>query len=182
MRAETTRHQQGASAIEFGLILPLLIALTYSIFVYSYTYVVAESINYAAQQGAEAAVQVDPALAAQSQSAYLAAVQQQAQIVAASVLSWLPEAQRQRALGANGSGVNVFPCPGSSGSSSGGTTTGAASNCPVGVTNGLPIVVTINFPLTGIFPAMTLPLVGRIPPLPDTLQGTGVTLLSSSGA
>jgi hypothetical protein len=65
MSAEERRgagKQSGASAVEFALVLPLLIALTYGTFVFSYLYIVHESINYAAQQGAEAAVAVDPSL------------------------------------------------------------------------------------------------------------------------
>jgi Flp pilus assembly protein TadG len=159
-------QQSGATAIEFAFVLPMLIALTYAIFVYSYVYVVYEAINYAAQQGAESAVAVDPAQG----TGYLSTVTTYAQTTAAGVLSWLPESQIASSVGDNGSKILVTQC-----SSSGG---GASTYCPVAPSGGVPIVVKINFPLTNLFPAMNLPGIGNVPPLPDAIVGVGVTLLS----
>ncbi|MGH8458645.1 MAG: TadE/TadG family type IV pilus assembly protein, partial [Nevskiales bacterium] len=59
MRAR--RSESGAAALEFAILLPLLLLLIYGLFVYSYMFVVQEAITFAAQEAAEAAVKVDPA-------------------------------------------------------------------------------------------------------------------------
>lgn len=163
------QRQSGASAVEFAFVLPLLIALTYSLFVYSYVFVVYESINYAAQQAAEATVAVDPF----DEDSYQANVQNYARTTAAGVLSWLPASQKAAAIGTNGSAIQVYPC------SPGG---GGGEHCPAGVTGGTPVVVKISFPLTSprLFPVMDLPGIGMIPPLPASLVGVGVALVSGS--
>lgn len=161
-RTESTlRRQSGATAVEFAFVLPLLLALTYAMFVYAYVYVVYESVNYAAQQGAESAVAVDPALGDE----YLGTIQTYAQTTALGVLSWLPEAQRSAMV------INVQPCNASGGG-------GVSPYCPSADTGGMPIVVHIDFPLADVFPVLDLPLVGNVPPLPASLVGVGVTLLS----
>ncbi|MDB5972398.1 MAG: pilus assembly protein [Hydrocarboniphaga sp.] len=166
-RAKLTQRQSGATAIEFAFVLPLLLALTYAMFVYSYVYVVFESINYAAQQGAESAVAVDPALG----NAYLDTVTLHAQATAASVLSWLPADQLSNSIGTNGSLIQVTQCF---------PTGGGGPHCPTTASGGTPIVVQINFPLLtpALFPTLTLPGIGPVPPLPAQLTGVGVTLLS----
>src|SRR5258708_37699419 len=54
------RTQRGAAAVEFAFVFPVLFLLIYGVIVYSYIFVLQESINYAAQQAAEAAVAVEP--------------------------------------------------------------------------------------------------------------------------
>lgn len=159
------KHQSGATAIEFAFVLPLLIALTYALFVYSYVYVVYESINFAAQQGAEAAVAVDPGV---DDVAGLITVR--AQTTIASVLDWLPESQRAASIGPNGSAVLVTFC-----SPSG----GGGQYCPAVETGATPVVVRINFPLLApnLFPVLELPLIGTVPPLPAAIVGVGVVLI-----
>ncbi|WP_428309803.1 TadE/TadG family type IV pilus assembly protein [Hydrocarboniphaga sp.] len=154
------QRQSGATAIEFAFVLPLLLALTYAMFVYAYVYVIYESINYAAQQGAESAVAVNPAL----DSTYLGSVQTYAQTTAQGVLSWLPESQRSQMV------IDVLPCNASGG--------GASPYCPSADSGGMPIVVQITFPISTIFAVLNLPGIGNVPPLPATLVGVGVTLLS----
>jgi len=164
-RLKLTRgRQSGATAIEFAFVLPMLLALTYAMFVYSYTYVVYESINYAAQQGAESAVAVDP-----DTDDYQAAVIAQVQTTVASVLSWMPASQRDASIGANGSSVQVDFC-GSSGSTS--------PYCPTTQVGGTALVVPIVFPILSLFSVMNLPGIGSVPPLPETIVGVGVVLLT----
>jgi hypothetical protein len=155
------QQQSGATAIEFAFVLPLLLALTYAMFVYAYVYVVYESLNYAAQQGAESAVAVNPAL----DEAYLGAVQTYAQSTARGVLSWLPEDQLSSLV------IDVLPCNVDGGG-------GSSPYCPLADSGGMPIVVQINFPLAKVFPVLKLPGIGNVPPLPTSLVGVGVTLLS----
>jgi len=167
VRAAVPTRQSGATAVEFALVLPLLIALTYSLFVYSYVFVVYESINYAAQQGAQSAVAVDPDI-----DDYFATVQTYAQTTVAGALSWMPAGQRANSIGEGGSAVQVLPC------SAGGS--GGSQYCPTAMTGGTPIVVQINFPLLApnLFPVLNLPGIGTVPPLPASLVGVGVTLLT----
>lgn len=155
------QRQSGATAIEFAFVLPLLLALTYAMFVYAYVYVIYESINYAAQQGAESAVAVNPAL----DSTYLGSVQTYAQTTAQGVLSWLPESQRSKMV------IEVLPCNASGGG-------GTSPYCPIADSGGMPIVVQITFPVSTIFAVLNLPGIGKVPPLPTSLVGVGVTLLS----
>ena len=159
-RPQVLQRQSGATAIEFAFVLPLLLALTYAMFVYAYVYVVYESINYAAQQGAESAVAVNPAL----DDAYLSSVQTYARTTALGVLSWLPTDQLSSLT------VDVLQCNVSGG--------GDSPYCPLADSGGMPIVVQINFPLAKLFPVLKLPVVGSVPPLPSSLLGVGVTLLS----
>lgn len=159
------RRQSGASAIEFAFVLPLLIALTYSLIVYSYSFVVYESLSYAAQQGAEAAVAVDPS----DTDAYQDNVTAYVRSTVAGVLGWMPQAQRNAAIGANGAGVQpVFCDPAGAGGS---------PYCPQTPTGGQPIVIKLQFPLTQFFPVLTMPGIGSIPPLPTTITGVGVAVL-----
>tara|TARA_R110000787_G_scaffold33475_33_gene87608 strand:- start:2193 stop:2693 length:501 start_codon:yes stop_codon:yes gene_type:complete len=52
--------QQGASAIEFAFIFPMLVGVTYVIIIYSFLFMINQSMRFAAQAGAEAAVAVEP--------------------------------------------------------------------------------------------------------------------------
>ena len=57
------RSARGAAAVEFAFVFPVLFLLIYGVIVYSYIFMLQESINYAAQQAAEAAVAVEPDIA-----------------------------------------------------------------------------------------------------------------------
>ena len=161
------RRQSGASAVEFALLLPLLITLTYSMFVYSYVFVIFESINHAAQQGAEAAVAVDPS----PDAGYEARLTSYARTMAAASLSWLPDRLKAGSIGPNGSLIEVVPCP------EGG---GGGGNCPDADVGGQAVAVTITFQLLSpaVLPVLTLPGIGTVPPLPASMKGVGVALVS----
>lgn len=146
------RGETGAAALEFAILLPLLLLLIYGMFVYSYMFVVQEAITFAAQEAAEAAVKVDPA---QDADDYDAAVRAEVVATATRVLGFLPPAQRARVLGSDGSGVII--------------TIGAS---PTGI--GGVVTVNLSFLFTGLFPAIPLPGLGSIPPMPATLVARGV--------
>ena len=59
--ARGLRRHGGAAAVEFAFIFPVLFMLTYGAVVYSYAYVLKQSLTFAAQEAAEAAVDIDPA-------------------------------------------------------------------------------------------------------------------------
>jgi len=144
------RRQRGASAVEFAFVFPILFLLVYGVIVYSYVYVLQQSITYSAQQSAEAAVAVNPVPQADLNSR----IAQRVRAVAAASLNWLPAGQRVRVIGASGEKVQVaFETIDSDQSV---------------------VRVTLEFDVPGLFPALDLPLVGSIPPLPDKLRAQAV--------
>ena len=92
-------RERGASAVEFALVFPVLFLLVYAVIVYSYIYVLQQSITYTAQRLAEAAVAVNPT----PSSDYTARIQTRIQQLAAQQLQWLP--QRNLVVGENGEKV-----------------------------------------------------------------------------
>lgn len=154
-------RQSGAAAIEFAFVFPLLLTLVYCVIVYGYLFVVLQSIEFAAHKGIEAAVAVDPA-------ATDAATQRQQQAVLAvnCSLQWLTGSCSSTVAG----GGRVVPqyslCSGT------GTT-----SCPSGY--GL---VTVTYKLNNggswLFPKLVdLPMVGTIPPMPETMVATAIAKL-----
>jgi Flp pilus assembly protein TadG len=146
------RGESGAAALEFAILLPLLLLMVYGIVVYSYMFIVQEAITFAAQEAAEAAVKVDPA---QDPADYEAAVRAEVLATAARVLDFLPPAQRERVLGSDGSKVLVSVGPSPSG------------------TGGV-VTVDLSFSFSGLFPQIPLPGLGSVPPMPGTLVARGV--------
>lgn len=142
--------QRGASAVEFAFVFPILFLLVYGVIVYSYVYVLQQSLTYSAQQSAEAAVAVNP-LPADDLNARIA---QRVRAVAVQSFAWLPADQRQRVLGASGEKVQVaFETIDSDESV---------------------VRVTLEFEVPGLFPVLELPLVGAVPPLPNRLRAQAI--------
>lgn len=109
-RVRVRALQSGASAVEFAIIFPLMAIMMYSTIVYSYVYVLQQSLNFAAQQGAQAAVAVIP-----SGNTYTQQVAQ-ATATAQYTLNWIPNAATLISYPANGpnclaapAGVTAFP-------------------------------------------------------------------------
>ena len=140
--------QRGAAAVEFAFVFPVLFLLIYGVIVYSYVFVLQESINYAAQQAAEAAVAVEPDAAG-----YDALATARARAMASRVLNWLPQSQQARVLGETGDKVEV-------------TFSNAA--------DGDVVQVRLRFALPGLFPVLNLPIVGEVPRLPPQLIAQAV--------
>lgn len=146
------RRQSGAAAVEFAFVFPILFLLIYGVIVYSYIFVLQESLTYAAQEAAEAAVKVAPDIDD-------ADAVREANVRATTVatLRWLPESQRARVLGSGGEKVQVEFCSAGSG------------NCPP---DSSAVTVTLTFDVTQpteLFPVLDLYIVGRVPPLPNAL-------------
>lgn len=150
MHARRSR-QRGATATEFALVFPLLFLLLYGMIVYAYIFLVNESITFVAQEAAEAAVAVEPDTAG-----YQALVTQRVRTTAVDLLGWMPAGQRDRVVGSAGERVQVqFEQSG-----------------------GQDVVrVELEFDLDGFFPTVSLPLVGRVPPMPESLGATAIALL-----
>jgi Flp pilus assembly protein TadG len=151
------RQHSGAAAVEFAFVFPILFLLIYGVIVYSYVFVLQESITYAAQESAEAAVKVAPDID-DADAVRDANVRATAQ----NVLRWLPQDQRARVLGSSGEKVQVAFC------------TAGSGNCPP---DSDAVTVTLTFDVaqpTSLFPVLNLYLVGRVPPLPQYLVAQAV--------
>lgn len=153
--------ERGAVAVEFAFIFPILFLLMYGIVVYSYVFVLNSALKFAAQEAAESVVRVVP-------GSPDAVKRSRAQTVARANLDWLPSAQRGRVVGENGERVQVAFCPDAPGA--------LCPPCPVGSTDCSAVVVTLEFDLVSppLFPRLTLPLVGAVPPLPERLRAQAV--------
>jgi len=149
-RAVSKTAQRGSSAVEFAFVFPILFLLVYGVIVYSYVYVVQQSITFNAQQFAEAAVAVNPL----PEADLAERIEARVNAVATQSLGWLPTQQRTRLTGANG---------------------GNQYTQIVSVATDESVVkVTVEFSVTGLFPALDFPVVGKIPPLPSKLRAQAV--------
>ena len=147
-------RQAGATATEFALVFPLLFLLLYGMIVYAYVFLVNESITYVAQEAAEAAVAVDPN--DPPPGGYEAQVRQRVRTTAVDLLAWMPASQRERVVGGSGEKVQV----------------------QLETSGGQQVVrVDMRFDLDGLFPTIALPLVGRVPPMPESLGANAIALL-----
>lgn len=182
IRSRRQRHN-GAAAIEFALVFPVLFFMTYGLVFYGYMFVVQTAMNYAAQQGAEAAVSVDPTLALSQQSLYGQTVCEQASQAIAEVLSFLPQNQFSDIVGGteptgtsspscrSGVGIISYPAAGSSSSLSynSGKCTGTTT-IPQGY-----VKVCLKYQMIpsdgSFFPRVPFPGLGEIPPVPSFLVG-----------
>lgn len=152
------KKQDGSAAVEFAFVLPLLLFLVYAICVYSYLFVVRESIEFAAHKGIEAAIAVDP-------GATNADSERQTQAIAASncALKWLTGVCTAT-IGANSRVVPQYTlCNGS-----------GVDACPDGYGR-----VSVTYHVlnggTWVFPKLIgLPFVGTIPPMPETMMATAI--------
>ncbi|HZR37156.1 MAG TPA: TadE family protein [Nevskia sp.] len=131
--------------MEFMLLFPLMFAIAYGGVVYSYVYVLQQSINFAAQQGIQAAVSVIPSTDASGTAQNRLS---SATTAANNTLKWLPASQF--AL------VSIPTSPG---------------NCKV--TSGT-FTFEVDFRPSTLFPTVTLPLAGTFPPVPVTLYACAV--------
>ncbi|WP_162932578.1 TadE/TadG family type IV pilus assembly protein [Solimonas sp. K1W22B-7] len=141
-------RQSGAVAMEFALVFPILFLLTYGTVVYGYVFFLKQSVNYAAQQGAEAAVSVDP-------DDEDAEALRQARVVDSvkDTLRWLPANQLARVVVCDGAACNVEDDT---------------------------ITVEVEFQLSTpswLFPAVEMPGIGAVPPMPTRLEATAAARL-----
>lgn len=150
------RRTHGAATVEFAFVFPLLFLLVYGVIVYSYIFVLQQSITYAAQLAADAAVKVNPR--AEDADALRAAAIRQTVV---SALSWLPESQRQRVVGSGGERVLIEPCP------------AGAADCPSD-SSALRVTLRFNLRSPDLFPVLDLYVVGQVPPLPESLSATAI--------
>lgn len=142
----SVRREAGAAAVEFALILPIFLMMIYAMVVYAYMFVLQESMTFAAQSAAEATIKVNPA-----QAGYSTALVDEARAAASQVLGYLPDAQKLRVLGESGDKVEVTPDLSTS-----------------------VVTVELTFDFDGLFPVLSLPGLGDVPPMPANLTASAV--------
>ncbi|WP_265944075.1 TadE/TadG family type IV pilus assembly protein [Dechloromonas sp. A34] len=145
------RYQQGAAAIEFGLLFILFFVLFYAIVAYSLAMLLMQGLTQAAEEGVRAAIAVDP-LAFPSDAAYESSMETTARNRAADALAWLPAKALQQVVAGNNIVVDVAG-------------TGAAAKV---------VTVTVTYPnyaTNGLVPTLSLPLIGAVPRVPTNLVG-----------
>ncbi|HSW12403.1 MAG TPA: TadE/TadG family type IV pilus assembly protein [Solimonas sp.] len=144
------RLQRGAAVVEFAFIFPIFFFLMYGTLVYGYIFVLNQSVNFAAQQAAEAAVAVAP-----DADDFDALRQQRVTEAVNDAFAWLPAAQRSR----------LVVCDG--------------AVCPVDeVDNTISVEVEFTLSTPGwLFPVIDMPGIGAIPPMPNLLRSTAAAQL-----
>ncbi len=143
------RRIAGASAIEFAFVFPILFMILYGTVVYGYVFFLQQRINFAAQEAVRAAVAIAPVANA---GAYNGAVQSAA-----------INAVNQNFVGPGGgllpAALTVsFPAP--------------------AIPNTLNVQLNYSLINPTLFPVVTFPLIGPVPPLPNELVARAVGRLS----
>lgn len=143
MKRGAAARQRGAAVIEFVPLFVLLLSLFYATFSYGLIMLVQQALTYTASEGARAAVKVEPA-AYTSVAAYQLAARNVVRTQADKDLGWMSDKLRSKILSS----------------------------------------ITVNWNATGamevrvryegyakdpLLPALALPGVGTVPPLPDEL-------------
>lgn len=164
------RRQFGAAAVEFALVFPMLFVVTYGAIIYSYIYVLRQSLTFAAQEAAQAAVSVQPGA-----SGYDDLVKQTAVNTAIAAISWMPTNVRT-AIGVNAGDVTICRGP-------------SSGACASLLPDDVAVVVRLELPLANgdegegrrdispLFATFSMPPFGRFPPLPNIMAGQAVARL-----
>lgn len=165
-RLRRQNGQRGVYALEWAFIFPVFFALLYGIICYGLTFLVRESMQYAVEEGARAALRYAPSWSAR-ETAVRATV--------ADALSWLPAAIAPSAA-ANAGNLEFAVCPIPA-------VPGAAMTCqdsddaPV-CTPTAPCMVRVRYTIRDYQAnAIAPPLPGFGLVLPDNLQATASILM-----
>ena len=165
-----SKRQGGAAVVEFALVFPILFVVTYGAIIYSYIYVLRQSLTYAAQEAAQAAVSIQPGI-----SGYDDRVKQTAVNTALAAIEWMP-ANVRSAIAVDAGDVTICRGPG-------------AGACASLLPGDVAVVVRLELPLANgdegagrrdvspLFATFSLPPFGRFPPLPNIMAGQAVARL-----
>jgi len=154
-RLQHVDSELGAAAVEFALVLPLFLFLIYGMVHYGLLFSLSLGMTSAANDGARAAVAVDP-----EETNYETLVTERARAAVVARLAWLSDTQKGIVLGASGELVAVT------------IDTDASLGAIVRVELAYP-----SYPSQPILPLFTLPVLGSVPPVPDALGSTAVSQL-----
>ncbi len=147
-------RQSGAAAIEFALLFLLFFVLFYALVSYAFVFMLQNAFVHAAEEGARAAISVDP-LAYTSNSNYINnGVTPEVRSTVGAALDWLPSKAKTHALGANNGNVQV-----------------SVSNNVLTVK-----IIYANYRSDPLLPLLNFPGFGPI--IPQSLQGRAILKLS----
>lgn len=147
-----SRHKQGgAAAIEFALLFLLFFTLFYALVSYAIAMMLQESFVHAAEEGARAAIAVDP-LEFAGTDEYRNAVATRVLGTVGDALSWLPAKAKSAVTGGN---INL-------------SWAGDALTVRV---------VYAGYASDPLLPVLSLPVVGSVPKLPANLVGSATMSL-----
>ena len=146
--------QRGAAAIEFALLFLLFFVLFYALVSYALVFMLQNAMVHAAEEGARAAISIDP-LAYSSRGDYINnGVIPEARTTVGEALDWLPNAAKAQVLGTNNANVQI-----------------SVSN------NVLTVQVRYaNYRTNPLLPVLNFPGFGPI--VPQSLQGRAILRLS----
>lgn len=149
------RKQSGAAAIEFAMLFLVFFLLFYGMVSYGFFFVLQNSFVHAAEEGARAAISVDP-LTTEGCTEYEAKVESLAKSTAVEALAWLPDRLKLLALGADNSNVQpTYDC--------------SSKTLTV-------LIEYADYRSNPILPVLNFPGIGPI--IPESLQGQAILKLS----
>lgn len=153
MRRSARRYaQRGAAAIEFALLFLLFFVVFYALVSYAVAMLLQAAFEHAAEEGARAAIAVDP-LAYTSTSDYQNnGVIPRVRTTVGNALSWLPTKASSHVLGSGNGNVQV-----------------ALANSQLTVR-----VAYTDYAADPLLPILNLPVIGAVPKLPTDLAGTAM--------
>jgi len=148
-------RERGAAGIEFALLFLLFFVLFYALVSYAIAMLMQQAFHHAAEEGARAAIAVDP-LAYADNSVYLSeGVTPRVRATVGNALDWLPEAAKSHVLGTDNGNVQV-------------SATG----------NLLTVRVAYDgYTTSPLIPILSIPGFGDVPRLPENLVGVAVIQL-----
>ena len=148
------RQEAGAAGIEFVLVFLVFFLLFYGMVSYGFFFMLQNSFIHAAEEGARAAIRVDP-LSTDSCADYKIAVEAVAKSTAVVALDWLPNGLQLQALGTDNANIKPeFNC--------------ASKNLTV-------LIEYANYRTNPILPVLNFPGIGPI--IPADLEGRAVLRL-----
>ena len=151
---KTRSRQTGAAAIEFALLFLLFFVLFYALVSYAFVFMLQNAFVHAAEEGARAAISVDP-LAYSSSSSYINnGVVPEVRSTVGAALDWLPSKAKSHVLGTGNGNVQA-----------------TVSNSVLTVT----VVYAISR-ADPLLPLLNFPGFGAI--IPESLQGRAILRLS----
>lgn len=141
-------RNRGTASIEFALLFIPFFAMFYAIVSYGLVMLLTESFTAAAQDGARAALSIDPSSFADTTTYIDSGVTPKVRERVATMLDWLPANVKQRVLGSGNQNVGVD-----------------VSNGTLTVT-----VQYMDYRAAPLMPILSLPGIGAVPNVPQNLS------------
>jgi Flp pilus assembly protein TadG len=145
-------RQGGAITIEFALLFFIFFAVFYALVSYAIVMMLQQAFVHAAEEGARAAIAIDPLAYTSSATYYSSGVAPYVRTTIGTALDWLPTKAKTKVLGVNNANVQLT------------------------FVNSL-LTVRVLYPSYAsdpLLPMLTLPVFGQIPQVPTDLAGTAM--------